>query len=359
MRTVATTTTKKKGAKKQAPVKWAIGGTEPDDLPDFVSNDDIVGKAGLPPKGRHRFLVKKVTTKENKNGDQMLTVTCELADKGKKKDTPWNGYTCWERLNVTEQGAPYLKRFLTALGVKWGDFVKNTVADETTDPTTITKIGKVNFASSKGVEVWASVKHGTDNNDDDVAEIGRFVPAPEDADESDDDDDDDEDEELEVSDDDDDEDADEEDEEDDEDDAEDSDDEDEEDDDAEAEEDDEDSEEELREELKALGLPKLRKRALASGADEDDLDGKKKPGLIDLIVGLELESDEDDEEEEDEDEEADTEELEAELREELQALSIGELRTRAQKNKIKKAAVAGKKKPAIIDLIVQAEIPPF
>jgi hypothetical protein len=129
--------------KKNAKVKWAIGGVEPDDLPDFQSNDDIVkkNKGALPPKGRTRVLVKKVTSKENKNGDQMLTVTCEIAEKGSKAEQAFNGYAMWERLNVTEQGAPYLKRFLTAIGCTWNDFINKTVADETQDPMVITKIG--------------------------------------------------------------------------------------------------------------------------------------------------------------------------------------------------------------------------
>lgn len=339
--------------KKNAKVKWAIGGAEPDDLPDFQSNDDILrkNKGALPPKGRTRVLIKKVTSKENKNGDQMLTVTCEIAEKGSKADQKFNGYAMWERLNVTEQGAPYLKRFLTAIGATWNDFISKTVADETEDPMVITKIGSVKI--DKQPEAWVSVKHGTDMNDEEVAEVGRFLPPQdEDDDISDDDDDEDDDDDIEV----------EEDDEDDEDsddsDDDDDDDEDDEDDEEDEDEDEEDdSEEELRSELKGLKVPALRKRAIRAGADEDDMPSKK-ADIIDLIVELELEDE--DEDEEDEDEDGDEEEVdEDELREELKGMDLKSLRDRARLNGRKASDLKGAKKPALIDMIVEDEIPPF
>lgn len=340
--------------KKNAPVKWAIGGSEPDDLPDFVSNDDIVkkNKGKLPPKGRTRVLIKKVTSKENKNGDQMLTVTCEVAEGKGKKAGPFDGYTMWERLNVTEQGAPYLKRFLTAIGVKWSDFVNKTVADTSVEPTVINKIGSIKLDGKKPVEAWVSVRHATDQNDDEVAEVGRFLPPTDDEDDDDDDVADDEvedDDDVEV--DDDDEDTDEDDDDSEDDDDEDDDEEEEEEDD---DEEDGDAEAELREELGALKLPALKKRALRAGADEDEVESKK-PALIDQIVALEL-GDEDDDEEEDEDDDAPDED---ELREELDGLSLQELRERCGVNGRKRPSLKGLKKPALIDLIVEDEVPPF
>lgn len=337
--------------KKNAKVKWAIGGSEPDDLPDFQSNDDIVkkNKGKLPTKGRTRVLVKKITSKENKNGDQMLTVTCEIAEGTAKKPGPFDGYAMWERLNVTEQGAPYLKRFLTAIGVTWGDFINKTVADESGEPTVITQIGKVKIGT-KPVEAWVSVKHGVDNNDDEVAEVGRFLPPQdEEPDDDDDEEDEDDDDEVEVDDDDD---TDDESDDDDEDDEDSDDDEDDDDD----EEDDEDAEEALREELKALKLPALKKRAIRAGADEDDLPGKK-ADIIDAIVELELEGDEDDEddEEDDDDDRPDPDELKAELK----ALDLSDLRDRARANGRKATDLKGAKKPALIAMIVEDEIPPF
>lgn len=347
--------------KKNAKVKWAIGADEPDLLPDFQSNDDILkkNKGALPPKGRTRILVKKVTSKENKNGDQMLTVTCEIAEKGSKKEEAFNGYTMWERLNVTEQGKPYLNRFLIAIGASWKDFVSKTVADETEEPMVITKIGTVKL--DRPVEAWASVKHGTDQNDEEVAEVGRFLPPPEDEPE-DDEETEEEDEDIEVDDeddaDDDDEDSDEDDEDDDEATDEDDDEEDEED---EEDDDDEDAEATLREELSALKLPALKKRALRAGAESDDLPGKKS-AIVDLIVELELDEEDDEEDEDDEDDEADgetPEEMEARIKAELKTLDLTELRNRARLNGRKAKELKGAKKPALVKMIMEDEVPPF
>jgi hypothetical protein len=340
--------------KKNAKVKWAIGGTEPDDLPDFQSNDDIVrkNKGALPPKGRTRVLVKKITRKENKNGDDMLTVTCEIAEKGAKSEQKFNGYAMWERLNVTEQGAPYLKRFLTAIGVTWNDFISKTVADETAEPAVITQIGKVKF--SKPVEAFVSVKHGVNQSDEDEAEVGRFLPPSEESDEDDDDDEsdeDDDDDDIDVEDDDDDDDDDEDDDSDDEDDDDADDDEDDDDD------EDEDEEEALREELGALKVPALKKRAIRSGADEDDMPSKK-ADLIDHIVELELESDDDDDDDED-DEEFDREQQEKQIKAEVKKLDLTELRNRARANGRKASELKGAKKPALVKMILEDEIPPF
>jgi hypothetical protein len=339
--------------KKNAKVKWAIGATEPDDLPDFQSNDDIVrkNKGALPPKGRTRVLVKKITKKENKNGDDMLTVTCEIAEKGSKSEQSFNGYAMWERLNVTEQGAPYLKRFLTAIGCTWNDFMSKTVADESGDPEVITQIGKVKIA--KQPEAFVSVKHGVDQNDEDVAEVGRFLPpADEDEEPDDDDDDTDEDEDdddIDVEDDDD----------DDDDESDDDDDDDEDDEEDDDDEDDEDAEEELRAELKPLKLAALKKRAIRAGADEDDMPAKK-ADLIDHIVELELESDDDDDDDEDDDEEGeDPEEMEKRIKAEVKKLDLTELRNRARANGRKSSELKGAKKPALVKMILEDEVPPF
>ncbi len=345
--------------KKNAKVKWAIDGSEPDDLPDFQSNDDIVrkNKGKLPPKGRTRVLVKKVTSKENKNGDQMLTVTCEIAEKGSKKEEAFNGYTMWERLNITEQGKPYVKRFLTAIGVTWKDFVNKTVADASVEPMVINKIGSVKL--DRPVEAYVSVRYGTNQADEEEAEVGRFLapvdedeeePDDDDADESEDEEEDDDDIDVEEDDDDDDDDDSEDDEDSDEDDDEDDEDDDEE----------EDAEEELRAELKPLKLPALKKRALRAGADEDDMPGKK-ADLIEHIIELELADDEeDDDEDDDEDEEDESpEEIEARIKAELKSLDLTELRDRARLNKIKKSEITGAKKPALVKMILAAEVPPF
>jgi hypothetical protein len=70
------------------------------------------------------------------------------------------------------------------------------------------------------------------------------------------------------------------------------------------------TEDELREELEALTLAKLKVRAKEEGGSVADIKGKQKPALIDLIVDLVIPEDDDDEDEEDEDE--DEEDLDTE-----------------------------------------------
>lgn len=290
--------------KAAKPVKWAMGSSEPDDLQDFLSNDDIVkknkkkGEVMWPGKGPHTFVIKRLTVKDNRNGDPRISVMA-IMQNGKKADgASWNGYLIWDGFNVNEQGAPYLKRFLKALGLTWDDFIKRTKAVTDGDKQQIVQIGKVKFGedATKDPTVVGTikVKDADDYNDDEHMEIARWIPVDdgeeeevEDADEDEDEEDDD----VEVDEDDDDEDEEEdEDEEDDEDDDEDE-DEDEEDDDEEEEEDEDDEEEELRAELKPLTVADLKKRAIRITkrlkGDTDEVPTKK-AALVDYIVQCEL-----------------------------------------------------------------------
>jgi hypothetical protein len=301
-------------------VKWSIGADEPEDLQDFLSNDDIVakhtvkkgankGEINWPGKGPFTFKVQfikmaEIAGGENK-GKPRLRIMLVLDEPKKSDASSWNGYAIFDGFNVTEQGTPFLKRFLKAVGVSWDDFYSKTKMDESQDPPHIVQMGKVKFEAGSPVTLRATVvvKPADDYNDDEHLEIGRFLPLDDDEPESDDveeDDDEDEDDDIEVMDDDDDDDEDEDDDEEDEedeDDEEDDEDEDEEDeeddddDDDEDEEDEEDAEEELRDELSGLKIDALKKRAIRSAkkakVDTDDMPSKK-AALIDWIVNVEL-----------------------------------------------------------------------
>lgn len=340
-------------------VKWAVGKNEPEDLPEFLTNDDIVKKYGVPPKDTYRFAVKRLTVKPNRNNDDRIGVMLIIDEPGKagKGKAKYNGYLVWDGFNINEQGTPFLKRFLKALGIKWSEFYNDTVQNDD-DPPHIVKMGKVRFEHVKDPHVRAVVKvKGPDDfNDDDHLEIGRYLPADEESESEEPDEDEDESEEeddVEVEDEDDedddsDEDEDEDDEEDDE--------EDEEDEDEEDEEDEEDAEAELREELASLKKPALLKRAIRAGGDEDDLPTKV-GDLRDLIVSLELaDEDEEDEDEEDEDEDDSGEDA---LREELKDLPRSALRARAKEHGRKAADLKGKSDEELIDMIVEDQEPPF
>lgn len=174
-------------AKKTRKVKWSVN-DEPEDLQDFKSNDEI----GKPPKGVYRLVIRRITLTENKNKDDMLKIVAEVDEKDKAKRR-WNGYTFWENQNVTTQGAPFLKRFLTALGASWSDFRDRTEVSEIDGEDRVTKIGKVNFMAKKPVVVFAATKDDTSkyaqDNDLDRLIVSRWLPPKSsDADGADDDD---------------------------------------------------------------------------------------------------------------------------------------------------------------------------
>lgn len=280
---------------KATKVKWALGSDEPEDLQDFLTNDDIVAKhtnkktkdIDWPGKGPFKFSIRFLRVKPNRNGDDRISALLVINDK-KIKD--WNGYAIFDGFNVTEQGAPFLKRFLKALGLSWADFIDKSKQEKDGDNVSLVQIGRVKFNGAKDVTVMATVKvkPADDFNDDEHLEIGRYIPLddeePEDEDEDDVDEDEDDDDFMEDEDEEDEEDEDDEDEDDDEEDEE-----EEEDDEDEEDEDvaDEDEIEELRSELKSETIAKLRKRALRNDK-KADIDGLKKKGLVDLILSQEL-----------------------------------------------------------------------
>lgn len=323
---------------KVVTAKWGVPSKEPEDLPDFLSNEEIAEKMGGDPKGVFRVWIKKLTVVKNKNDDDMIKVVAEVFETDKEKKG-YNGWAFWTQENVTEASAAFLKQFLKSFGASWSDFQNRTKMIPATklDPSQITAIGKVNFAGSKKVLARCTVGMGRAQNGYEArTEIRRWLPLDADMDSSEDIEEDEEllDEEEEL----------------DEDLEEVGDEEDEELDD----EDGDDEEAELREELDELGVVDLRKRAKTNDADVKTT-GLKKEALIDLIVGQEILLDEEDEDEEDLGE--DEEDAEAELREELGELTIGKLKVRAKDNGAKVAVLKPiKDKEKVIDIIVGQEL---
>lgn len=180
-------------------VKWGIGTEEPEDLQGFDVYD-----GPEPPKGVYKVRLKFLKLKTNKNGDDMLNGLLEINEERKDKKK-YNGYGIWFNQNVTEQGAPYVKQFLTALGVSWKDFISSTITDDDTDPPTIKRLGKLKLVTADGEstqpECRVLTKRGSYQGDERL-EVSRFLPPKDededeedadDADSSDDSDDDEED----------------------------------------------------------------------------------------------------------------------------------------------------------------------
>jgi hypothetical protein len=291
--------------KKVTTVKWALGGDEPEDLQDFLSNDDIVLKNTnrktkdvlWPKKGPHVFAVKRLMVKPNRNGDPRISAMLVMQNPKKSDASDWNGYLVWDGFNVNEQGNPFLKRFLRALGLEWKDFLNKTKAvEEDNERQQIVQIGRIKFGEDATkdptIKAIVKVKPADDYNDDEHMEIQRYLPvADDDEDDEPEDDDEDDEEAAEAFDDDSDEEEDDDDEADDEDEEED--DEEEEDEDEDEDEEEDDEAEELREELQSMKIADLKKRLMRrlkkDKVDPDDIDiPTKKAALVDFMVQVEM-----------------------------------------------------------------------
>jgi hypothetical protein len=273
-------------------VKWGLDSEEPEDLQDFLSNDEIEEKnGGRPPKGVYRLAVRRIARTEIKNGDNAgkprLRVMLVINEPKKAGNSMWNGYVVWDGFNVIQgPSLGFLKRFLRGLGLEWADFTDRTKQDDQ-DPPHIIQIGKVKFEDGDDPTVRATLylKPASAKRDAEIS-IGKYLPVE---DEVEEDDEDEEAEDMEDMDEADEEDEDEEDEDDEEDDEE------EDDEDDEDEEDEDEDDEDLEEELKALNVAELRERAVDNVAGKkakakmtDKVAKMKKAALVALVVEQEV-----------------------------------------------------------------------
>lgn len=166
---------------KTTKVKWALGGDEPDDLQDFLSNEEIEQKHdGDKPKGKFKFAVRRIMAREIQNGDNAgetrLSLMLVINEPKKSDNADWNGYLVWDGLNVTDQGKPYIKRFMQALGLTWDDFINKSKQDDQ-DPPHITQIGGVKFEAGKDPIVEAVVRIGMNTRtDEQEVKVSKYVP---------------------------------------------------------------------------------------------------------------------------------------------------------------------------------------
>lgn len=171
-------------ASKVKKVKWAVAGDEPEDLAEFKDNEQIVKEnKGLPPKGVYKFAVRRIGVKPNKNEDDRLNVMLVMAEPKKSKAASWNGYVMWDGFNVTDQGKPFIKRFLKAMGLEWKDFYENSKEESDGDKRQIVQIGKAKIGGDKPpvIDVLVKVKPADDYNDDEHLEPQRYIPKDDDS----------------------------------------------------------------------------------------------------------------------------------------------------------------------------------
>ena len=135
-------------------VKWGIDASEPEELEQFGVYEGPDVRPGV-----YHGVLKRLTLKENSNGDDMLNGLFEIRESGKENDKDkYNGAGIWFNQNITDQGKPYVLAFLKAFGLTWKDFTTNTVTESADRPTPVTKIGRVKFNDGNEPKVRVSIK---------------------------------------------------------------------------------------------------------------------------------------------------------------------------------------------------------
>lgn len=151
---------------------------DPDTEPDSAGGDFTpYDGPPLPLSGVFPFKLELLKMVKNKNKDDMIKGLAVVDAPDGHHAEEYNGAPMWFNLNQTEQGQPYTKQFLDALGVPWKDFVTLTTLDDEDQPN-IVRLGKLKFERGK-IRVRCSVKAGrtTSEYPDPKASPGKWMPA--------------------------------------------------------------------------------------------------------------------------------------------------------------------------------------
>lgn len=147
---------------------------------DAASGQYYMGE--LPPAGPYRAKVKFIKVKVNKNQDDMLNVLAEIAEPKGSAKAKYNGYGIWNNINITDQGVPYVKQFLDALGADSEAFFSGKGTQSTETPPQIMTIGKFKLTGENPIMVATK---RTEYNGNERLEVTKWAPV--DADDDDDD----------------------------------------------------------------------------------------------------------------------------------------------------------------------------
>lgn len=144
--------------------RWAISQEEPEDLESYDVYD-----GEKPPAGVYAVKLTRLSVKANKNGDPMLNGLLIVSEPKGAAKAKYNGYTIWFNQNVTEQGGPYVKQFLAALGLTWAEFRNKCVLEgdmpqaKDEPATRVMKIGSVKFNDGNEPALRVATKEGNYN----------------------------------------------------------------------------------------------------------------------------------------------------------------------------------------------------
>jgi hypothetical protein len=103
-------------------VKWGLSSGEPDELEDFEVYDGPDLRNGV-----YQGKVTRLSIKgPNRNGDDMITGLW-LADDPDKPQ--FRGAPLWFQQNISDQGKPYIRKLMEAMGLSYSDFENATVPE--------------------------------------------------------------------------------------------------------------------------------------------------------------------------------------------------------------------------------------
>lgn len=146
------------------------------------------GNTPPPPAGAYKGTLIQMKLQNNKNNDPMLlcVIQLEIKEKHLKKH---DGYWVWHRMNLTDQGAPYVNGFLNALagGEKEGLALQKELWDKgtlttksDTLPSDVTKIGSFTIGSPEGKKkiglVLVERNYTKDGVEVESVDATRFMP---------------------------------------------------------------------------------------------------------------------------------------------------------------------------------------
>lgn len=104
---------------------WGLDENEPEEL-----NSGPIYKGEKPPPQYYRVKVDFLAVKLNSSADKMISGRVLIDEPEGSSKAQFNGYPIWVNQNVTDKGAPFLKKFINAFGISWSDFNNKTVLEE-------------------------------------------------------------------------------------------------------------------------------------------------------------------------------------------------------------------------------------
>jgi hypothetical protein len=163
-------------------VKWGTTASEVDEADEgeaFIPYDGPV-----PPSGSYRLALKRAEVKQFKSGNNGVELLFEIAEPKSSPKARYNGCPIWEYLVDVDTGTGKIKQFMQAIGGTGRHWAATMTAKDDRNREIVTKWGNI---VADGLIVRGTTKRGKNNNDESRAELNRFLPKSDEADDDSDD----------------------------------------------------------------------------------------------------------------------------------------------------------------------------